>query len=455
MDTPDVPDLLKVIFLACDKINTDAIDLKGRLATVPHTSKDYFKDSEVPTLPTQATRRQCREAFDALERYIQLIGPQVHAAYPDMEPPASAFVRSARQVEAVLESQLKDEKNTEATKLIKERLAETRIHMSDIPEALDKFLNHRNGEFSRIHQSLLHQLVANQDSETRQWFFEQHLHHFSKHMPIADKTARPELHVEQKKGNRTDRHLPLEIISLIYASADLETCVALRQVSSVWYSTFQALDTILAPKMRARNPWIEPGDADLSTWRDCVLVFVGRLKSGKWVAIDNIHKAKPVPGELADVNKVVVGFNIGQDEKLPANFTSMMGDLHCKYKPCEHLHFSVGGQDYIRNPWTLEVGEFNHEGFEHAGGNKTEQYIKARGSTRLEEAGVQVIDLASGVVTNVVPQEGWDVGGFRTGDSNIGYAYTGFLNGQFQAYFIGYHDRDIIADRHGLAINND
>lgn len=74
--------------------------------------------------------------------------------------------------------------------------------------------------------------------------------------------------------------LPPETVYNIFAHAELETCVDLREVSTLWYAAFNQLDArLLKQKVKERNPWLKPGEdgTELKTWRDCVRVFVGRL----------------------------------------------------------------------------------------------------------------------------------------------------------------------------------
>lgn len=114
-------------------------------------------------------------------------------------------------------------------------------------------------------------------------------------------------------------HLPAEILAMIYATADLETCVEMRQVCSAWYHMFQELD--LRPRLKARNPWMEPQD-DFSSWKDCVLVFVARLRTWKTApSVDRIHvPAKP------EQRRALVAISMQADEKLPSNFSGMADD---------------------------------------------------------------------------------------------------------------------------------
>lgn len=50
--------------------------------------------------------------------------------------------------------------------------------------------------------------------------------------------------------------LPPETVYNIFAHAELETCVDLREVSTLWYAAFNQLDArLLKQKVKERNPW--------------------------------------------------------------------------------------------------------------------------------------------------------------------------------------------------------
>lgn len=144
-------------------------------------------------------------------------------------------------------------------------------------------------------------------------------------------------------------HLPAEILAMIYAAADLETCVEMRQVCSAWYHMFQELD--FRPRLKARNPWMEPQD-DFSSWKDCVLVFVARL--GKWntaPSVDRIHvPAKP------EQRRALIAISMQADEPLPSNFSGMAGESAGGFAS-DFVRLPHGPMDPIRvrNQRTLEI----------------------------------------------------------------------------------------------------
>lgn len=85
--------------------------------------------------------------------------------------------------------------------------------------------------------------------------------------------------------------IPLEIIIRVYSYASLEACVDLREIDTYWYAAFKQLDeTVLKPKVQARNGWIQPGEdgTGLKTWGDCARVFAARTRSKKWSKIGKL-----------------------------------------------------------------------------------------------------------------------------------------------------------------------
>lgn len=216
-------------------------------------------------------------------------------------------------------------------------------------------------------QSGLIRLVENQDDETKLWFFKTHLAKYGAHVtsrhwgtprPVAS-LQNPSLHVTNETSStaapkRTDSGLPSELMTLVYSFCDLETCVALREVNSGWFSAFKQLEPMLKKKLEKRNPWITPGDGDLITWTDCVLVFVGRLRNPKWEKVD-LHTELEMNLDPVE-RKAVAASELKFGELLPSNFKSLVGDGGCESGECRHFHASTSAfeedVDFKRNMWT-------------------------------------------------------------------------------------------------------
>lgn len=198
-------------------------------------------------------------------------------------------------------------------------------------------------------QNKLQALVKHQDEELKRWFQKRMLREATSHIKIA-RSTRPgvdmNVNVSRNPLLGSSLKLPAEIMATIYDSSSLETCVALRQVNKDWYVAFRNLERVMERKMQERNPWIKPGDPDLLTWADCVLVFAGRLRSGKWKTTEHPEDLSDLPEELVE-NRLVVGVELGLDEKLPANFSGMFDEP-------DHVYTGYG---YNVDLWTLASSE--------------------------------------------------------------------------------------------------
>lgn len=140
-------------------------------------------------------------------------------------------------------------------------------------------------------------------------------------------------------------------MSMVYSLSDLETCVSLREANSEWYRVFQQIKHLLKRKLKQRNPWMEPGDWDLQTWQDCVLVFVARLKWPIAEVLDFI----PVPLKK-EKRSTTLAVELRYNEQLPDNFTGMQpyGSPTC-FVACDHFHAmnNHNGNRYVRDLWTF------------------------------------------------------------------------------------------------------
>lgn len=194
---------------------------------------------------------------------------------------------------------------------------------------------------SELLHSVLQKMVAAQDDVLKKWFCE---HFLGTTQLVKVPDTKPSVSVLDKMSNFL---LPGELMEMILEAADLEICVALRQVSSQWYSIFSRMD--FAAKVQARNPWISPKNEDFSTWQECVLVCAARLK---WPSTQehskfnfNLEASKPQHHPLITVP-------LGFQEKLPENFVAMNERSGCKQLACEHIHFD---DIFIKiSPWTLQ-----------------------------------------------------------------------------------------------------
>lgn len=155
------------------------------------------------------------------------------------------------------------------------------------------------------------------DRADREVFWTKYLAYYGTHMVLGKKKRTTKTAPDNPKAHS---QLPTEIMAMIYDCADLETCVNLRETSSAWYSVFHQIN--LRSKLASRNPWITPQD-DFTSWSDCVLVFVARLKTWQFAgSLDNVE----APANF-QARETVFATNLERDEHLPTNFRSLMGNL--------------------------------------------------------------------------------------------------------------------------------
>lgn len=206
-------------------------------------------------------------------------------------------------------------------------------------------------------QSCLQDMIEGQEDDFKQWFDEEVLGWYGEHVNmVRHRNAGVQLDPTVVSG---PPHLPLEIISLVFSFSDLETCVALREVSSQWYSVFYHIQGLWKSKMKQRNPWMAP-EGDLQTWQDVVLVFVKRLQNGVWKKSKNLDtvelKGNDTPPEI------VVGKELKFGEKLPSSFVSLTDSSACQARVCEHVHVvSSDNREFLMDPWTGESRAYPDE----------------------------------------------------------------------------------------------
>lgn len=152
----------------------------------------------------------------------------------------------------------------------------------------DRFENESLGSVdANLKQLGLCEMLKGVSSEARKYVMTE-IDRFTSHLD-ATLPSKPSVVFIPKRAVLERHTLPLEVVGMIFSYCDLESCVALRGVSSSWYEAFNNSDFVLKEKMLERSPWMYP-EADISSWADCVLVFVARLKNKKWKPIRQVSK---------------------------------------------------------------------------------------------------------------------------------------------------------------------
>lgn len=134
---------------------------------------------------------------------------------------------------------------------------------------------------------------------------------------------------------------------------------------------------------------MQPGYSDPQTWRDCVLVFVARLK---WPTTVNLDDG--ISAVVDKKEKRVAGFELGFNEKLAPKFTGMQPRLGrgCQ-QACDHIHTigSEGEQSFVRDMWTLESSS----------GDPLPEIVRVEGDTTVIKCMDVEITLPSSMVPTV------------------------------------------------------
>ncbi|CAG82800.1 hypothetical protein B0I72DRAFT_144621 [Yarrowia lipolytica] len=360
----------KVLFFAC---NAFLEDYKFYCKTL----KKLLKTMK-PKLPVPAYRQDCLLAMEMLQstflEALEFIQPTKDNMYRSLERYHDDIEEFSLQVRIDYATKAYGAVSRDLSIIIDAMFERMNI-LEKKQEQLTRIWDDINGSFV---QTCLHEMMAGQEEELKEWWYDTVLSTYGEHIKVTHKTnlgvqldpavSRPPL----------KRHIPSEIVSFIYSFADVETCVALREVNTQWYSIFQHLDSFLKSKMNNRNPWMVPGDGDLKTWQDVALVFVRRLESEKWVEKDRIDNVEATSNGRP--KKTVVGKKLKFGKKLPPTFTSMTDSSACESLVCEHMHILSGpaGDEFLMDPWTLQSRQHPEE-YEFVSQNSEETVIKLQG----------------------------------------------------------------------------
>lgn len=143
---------------------------------------------------------------------------------------------------------------------------------------------------------------------------------------MHDADVTPQRHLDmaiKPTENMAESAIPLEIALAIFSFCEIEACVDLRRVSSFWNEAFKQADEIVKHKVLGRNAVIQPGEAgsELETWTDCALVFVARLRSSKWRAIESVEQVDTPPGKKSEA-RILPAIQVYG--RLPSDFRGLL-----------------------------------------------------------------------------------------------------------------------------------
>lgn len=303
-----------------------------------------------PVLEVPATKEQCLEAAQKLQHDSVDLLDQLSGERSSVQTLVEQYLYRIQEQAAKDTTDLATYEEGPEKEELKGCLKSAGRAVEDLKEVLSQFKEQWDHIAVALPQSLLQDLVHDQERELQLWFYETFLGEHLEQVQVRT-TPNKGVTLDESRDNTNDTHIPPEIISLIFTHSPLEDCVVLRQLNSKWLSSFQQSSHLWKHKLRLRNPWIVPG-GDLLTWQDCVLVFVSRLH--RWTVTENMD-AIPLEG-ITPTATHAVAWDLPYGERLPSDFSTMLGSgSGCAANVCEHFHLSSGENQFRMNPWTLEA----------------------------------------------------------------------------------------------------
>lgn len=213
----------------------------------------------------------------------------------------------------------------------------------------------------RIQQGIS-QILQNQTAETKMSFHVDY-NQFTAHLRKKP-SSRPSMEIDQKSikfvpGKGGD--LPLGIATTLYAQCDLETCIALRQANTFWYSCYELSESTLKDKVQERNPWMKP-EGEWRTWGDCALVIESRARSYSWLSMESVDTVSLK--SLGPKNQLrvwpVVAMKLEPEFGLPHDFEGLESHgLDCS-SLCDRVHL-VGDRETASLDLWMPAATLDHE----------------------------------------------------------------------------------------------
>lgn len=321
-------DLLHLVGLLREALHDEEDDLKVKLKHWKARKEDFL-DARDFELPVPASRVECREmAFKMktlFKRQMKRLVKEQEDKFCYIKEKMLVYERMQRVLEAHQEEHYKTSEGVDAHSSHKYLVDSD---LKEMKETVNKHKQRLKEHEKKLLRTRLRQMIREQPDEIQDWFIEEYI----------------ELNKTHKKES-CDLNLPPEVTSNIYASLDVETCVALREVSRSWYTGFQNSDFVFKKLLKERNPWLIP-EGDITTWGECVRVFVARLE---WPDVPFVNDIEV--DEKKEQVENMEAVELGIDEKLPTGFTGLkLLDGQFQFK-----------QRYMRDLKTLETTQDSQE----------------------------------------------------------------------------------------------
>lgn len=280
------------------------------------------------------------------------------------------------------------------------KLQSHKSHVQVIEESFES--ESMGGMDYQVMQYYVHRLLKDQSEEARRFVL-------GKYNPFCTRLQarhKPQPEVSLGKHGRS-----VEVAHMIFSYCDLESCVALRQVSRQWYHSFQQFRSTLRNKLLERAPWFYN---DGISWPDCVLIFVKRRRwdfSGQ-KKVDYVAPKKLVAIELQQGDTITSDFKALSFPTKPVKTTLSNSVIvlppgtviqHTKTFSHYILVVTYGGVFVFHGDNPL-----HHDHAIYCASQATGQYLEVgRFMFRKDPTGVQFLDFASKKLISYGPRKDW------------------------------------------------
>lgn len=242
-------------------------------------------ESLVPELEPDATKEECQEAAVVFSRYFYAVVNKNSECRKQLKASKARVQLKLDRFDKTFASDLRSLSSSE------------RRYVREYRESVDQQRRRKESFFSKsignrdyeLFQFFVHKMLEGQGEEAVSFVLGEH-NPFSAHLN-TEYNFRPAVELEPKVPFSGALQIPVEVAAMVYSYCSLESCLALRHVTSQWYHAFHDCEGIFEQKLNERCPWIYP-EGDLKSWADCVLVFLARLLNPVWTREKSISGLK-------------------------------------------------------------------------------------------------------------------------------------------------------------------